>query len=77
MCGLHNAKLGCNKCYKEFEMVDHKTDFSGFDRDNWTNEEHRHRCSLLHKEVTPTSLQSLEGVRYSTLFHISILLGSL
>lgn len=71
VCGFvgHNARLGCNKCLKEFE----KLNFSGYDRDNWqlrSNHSHREQCKKLLKETTKTNLQKAEsfyGVRYSVL----------
>ncbi len=38
VCGFlgHNAALGCNKCFKTFDVVSPGvTDYSGFDRENW------------------------------------------
>ena len=71
VCGFvgHNARLGCNKCLKEFKDMD----FSGFDRDNWqlrSNHSHREQCIKLLKETSKTKLQkaeSLYGVRNSVL----------
>ncbi len=65
----HNARLGCNKCLKEFERFN----FSGYDRENWqprTGELHREQCKKVLKENTKVSVQkaeSLYGVRYSVL----------
>ena len=71
VCGFvgHNARLGCNKCLREFQRFD----FSGYDRNNWqprSGSVHRKQCTKLLKEKTKTSLQaaeSLYGVRYSIL----------
>ena len=71
VCGFvgHNARLGCNKCLREFQRFN----FSGYDRDNWqlrTGSTHREQCKKLSKETTKTSLQAAEsiyGVRYSIL----------
>ena len=38
VCGFlsHNAALGCNKCLKKFNVqFVERTDYSGFDRENW------------------------------------------
>ena len=84
VCGFlaHNARLGCNKCLKEFPQYSHPTsigtctDYSGFDRDNWTlrtNERHRQKAAELLKEKTITSLQQAEsthGLRYSILLSL-------
>ena len=80
MCGFlgHNASLGCNKCYKKFNVqFGEPTDYSGFDRENWTPrsvEKHRQDVSKLANEVTRTKIeaaQSKYGVRYSVLLELS------
>ena len=49
LCGFltFSAKMGCNKCKKEFPRpsFDKKQDFSGFNHDSWTsNTEHREQA---------------------------------
>lgn len=74
----HSARLGCNKCLKEFTSVETddgntKVVFSGFDRDNWmlrSAKQHRDECKKLALEKTPTALSAAEsncGLRYSIL----------
>ena len=81
VCGFpsHNARLGCNKCYKPFTFnaaVPSKTDYSGYDRENWvprSNERHRRDCKKLESEKTARSLQvkeSMLGVRNSVLLSL-------
>lgn len=79
LCGFlgHAAKLGCNKCLKEFKRVEveggHRTDFSGYDTQNWNPREvdsHRENCKKILESKTITSLHNAEsqyGVRYSVL----------
>ena len=76
VCGFvgHNARLGCNKCFKEFDtLYGSMTNYSGFDRGRWPsrmNETHRSHCAKVLSEVTPTAIQKAEsgyGVRYSIL----------
>lgn len=80
VCGFlgHNASLGCNKCYKKFNVkFGEPTDYSGFDRENWTPrsvEKHRSDVSKLANEVTKTKIEAAEskyGVRYSVLLELS------
>lgn len=82
VCGFvgHNARLGCNKCLKEFKSIPcengHKTDFSGFDRENWimrNSKLHREQCNKLFECNTLSALHSAEstyGVRYSVLLSL-------
>ena len=72
----HMARLGCNKCLREFYAIsvgEQKLDYSGYNRDQWTLrtvDNHRHQCRELLKKNTHTSLQEAEskyGVRYSIL----------
>lgn len=73
----HNATLGCNKCYKNFYVrVGEESDFSGYDRDNWTlRDEKRHRGDVdtVREQVTKSGIkakQSELGVRYSVLLEL-------
>ena len=75
----HNARLGCNKCLREFHAIsvgEQKLDFSGYNRDQWTLrtvDNHRHQCRELLTKNTHTSLQEAEskyGVRYSILISL-------
>ena len=71
VCGFvgHNARQGCNKCFKQFQ----KNNFSGYDRQNWIlrdNKTHREHCKELLNMRTKSSLHDIEmkyGVRYSVL----------
>lgn len=76
VCGFlsHNASLGCNKCLKKFNVqFIGRTDYSGFDRENWCSrsmKQHRQDVSKVLKQVTKTGIESAEsqyGVRYSVL----------
>ena len=80
LCGFlgHNAKLGCNKCYKQFNVnPGGVSDFSGYDRGTWlprTAEKHRENCIKISKEVTKTAIcqaESLYGVRVSALLDLT------
>lgn len=74
VCGFlsHHAKLGCNKCYKDFI-----SDSALFDRSNWklrTAMEHREECRKINLEVTKTKLRAAEsqyGVRFCALLRLS------
>ena len=79
VCGFlgHNASLGCNKCYKKFNVqFGGPTDYSGFDRENWrcrSVEEHREDVKKIADEVTKIKLEAAEskyGVRYSVLLEL-------
>lgn len=79
VCGFlsHNASLGCNKCYKKFNVqFGEPTDYGGFDRENWmprSVEEHRQDVSKVAKEVTKTKIEAAQskfGVRYSVLLEL-------
>ena len=80
VCGFvgHNARLGCNKCFKQFLVTsDGNVDYSGFDRETWpsrTVESHRERCLELMKQSTKTGMRKMEsdlGVRHSCLLSLS------
>ena len=74
VCGFlsHNANLGCNKCYKNFN--DYTS--SEFDRSSWierTSDRHRSDCAEILKETTKTGIQVAEsqrGVRSCALFDL-------
>ena len=70
----HNATLGCNKCLKKFGIaVGEKSNFGGFDRQNWpirTVFTHRQDVTKVTKETTKVGIQNAEskyGVRFSIL----------
>lgn len=79
-CGFlgHNARLGCNKCLKEFPTTHfgNKPNFSGFDREKWamrTASSHREKCTELLKANSQSALQNMEskyGIRYSILLEL-------
>ena len=80
LCGFlsHNARLGCNKCFKEFKVgPDSPSDFSGYDRTKWkprTAEVHRQDCMKLELEVTKSGIRATEskfGVRSCALLQLS------
>ena len=79
VCGFlgHNARLGCNKCYKEFSVSSRPYDFSGYDRNSWelrTAEKHRADCLKVQSCVTKTSIREIEsqlGVRPSALLRLA------
>lgn len=80
VCGYlsHNARFGCNKCFKEFLVsASGSSDFSGYDKTKWksrTGAQHRADCLKLESEVTKTGLRAAEsrlGVRYSALLQLS------
>ena len=77
MCGFlsHNAALGCNKCFKKFSE---RTDYSGYDREDWVPprslEQHRMDVNEVLKHTTKTAQQTAEsqyGVQYSALLQLS------
>ena len=73
--GIH-ATLGCHKCMKTFGKIDKRTDFSGFDFENWTlptNSDHRITAIELYNATTRKVRQGIEsatGVRHSTLLEL-------
>ena len=80
LCGFlgHSAKLGCNKCLKEFPSVEggDKRDYSGFSRNEWefrTKFSHVNNCKETKGATNKTSLETLEGkygIRYSLLIDL-------
>ena len=66
VCGFlsHNASLGCNKCYKKFNVrFGEPTDYGGFDRENWTPrtvEKHRQDVRKIASEVTKSKTEAAE-----------------
>ena len=82
LCGFlgHTARLGCNKCLKEFptESFGKKPDFSGYNRTDWemrTKEKHKDACTELLKCKTKSAQESLEaenGMRYSVLIDLPL-----
>ena len=76
VCGFlsHNSSLACNKCLKKFCVkFAERTDFSGFDRENWpvrSREQHLRSLEEIKKERCKTHIQRAEsqhGLRYSVL----------
>ena len=64
VCGFlsHNANLGCNKCYKNFNDCTS----SKFDRGSWierTSDKHLSDCAEILKETTKTGIQVAESQR--------------
>lgn len=82
ICGFlgHTARLGCNKCLKEFPVSSfaEKPNFSGYNRSDWevrTKTDHKMKCQQLLKATTKTELESLEtqyGIRYSILVDLPL-----
>lgn len=82
LCGFlgHAATLGCNKCLKKFRKVKTasgtRTDFSGYDCQNWelrTADSHRNDSKKVLECTTITSLHTTEsqhGVRYTVLLSL-------
>lgn len=74
VCGFlsHAARLGCNKCYKEFSQDADDL----FNRDSWrkrTATEHRAHCDIIKSETTMTGIKTAEakyGVRPCALLSI-------
>ena len=83
VCGFlgHNASFGCNKCLKKFHSsFGERTDYSGFDRENWTMrtvEQHRKQLDHIATKCTKTTSiqeeQSKYGVKYSVLLSLPYL----
>ena len=81
VCGFvgHCAIKACNKCLKDFNRKDDRTDYSGFDADSWpkrTNQEHRLRAQEYLKctnKVERQRIESLHGLRYSVLLDLPYL----
>ena len=81
LCGFlsFSAKMGCNKCKKEFprSSFGEKQDFSGFNRDSWTlrsNAEHREQAWAVKNSASSKKdregKESKYGVRFSSLIHL-------
>ena len=78
VCGFlgHNASLGCNKCYKEFQSSMGQTDYSGYNCESWKLRNcaaHREHCRAILHENTKTGIRKKEsefGVRYSVLLSL-------
>ena len=76
VCGFlsHNASLGCNKCYKKFKVAfGERTDYSGFDRENWPKRsvrKHREDVNKVTQEVTKLKLvKQSQNMVQDTLFY--------
>ena len=73
--GIH-AAYGCHKCIKKFTKVGKRTNFSGFDVDNWKireNREHRSNAQAHFNAQNKDEMEKIEsstGVRYSTLMEL-------
>lgn len=80
ICGFlgHAARLGCNKCLKEFPTgsFGDKPNYAGYDRELWevrTAESHKEKCMNLLTANSQSALQSMEsacGARYSVLLEL-------
>ena len=78
VCGFlgHNATLGCNKCYKKFDVSKKPSDYSGFDRASWiarTAQKHREDCLKIKSCNTKRDTKAMEstlGVRPSALLQL-------
>ena len=81
LCGFlsFSAKMGCNKCKKEFPRpaFGAKQDFSGFSRSSWTlrtNAEHREQAWTIKNTASSKKgrddKESNYGVRFSSLIHL-------
>ena len=75
----HTACLGCNKYLKRFVVgIGQSTDYSGYDRENWTlrtGQTHRSDVEEVLKETTKTGIAAAEsrfGVRYSILLRLPL-----
>uniref|UniRef100_A0A7M5X7A9 Transposase domain-containing protein n=2 Tax=Clytia hemisphaerica TaxID=252671 RepID=A0A7M5X7A9_9CNID len=79
LCGFvsYNAKQGCSKCFKQFEhdgpVGTTKTDYSGFDEENWTERDPKEHVRLAFKHKAAKTLAEAKeterdyGVRFSEL----------
>lgn len=76
VCGFigHNSIKGCSKCLKSFNVrVGAPSDYSGYDRNDWTsrtNEHHRCHSEKYREAKTLTQRLKIEnetGVRYTVL----------
>lgn len=79
VCGFlgHNASLGCNKCFKKFDVTfANRSNFSGYDREKWVSrnkDDHNKRVQKVLEQTTKTGVESAEsnnGVRYSVLLRL-------
>lgn len=75
-CGFtsHNSTMGCSKCLKTFTIkVTEKSDYSGYDRQNWVSrtKEHHELYSKKYQHANTRARQvaiaKSTGVRYSVL----------
>ena len=70
----HSARMGCNKCKKQFPGGFGAKNYGGFKREEWiprSKNEHREEMKMLMACVTKTersALESIYGTRY-TFFH--------
>ncbi|XP_078670900.1 uncharacterized protein LOC144911017 isoform X2 [Branchiostoma floridae x Branchiostoma belcheri] len=78
LCGFlgHAANIGCSKCKKYFEKIAKKTNYSGFDRENWTlrsDAQHRREGLEINQCDNVTRKKALEktyGTRYTPLMEL-------
>ena len=83
LCGFYgfNALYGCSKCMKKFTKpsIKEPTDFSGFQRDNWTPRDLKaHHTKALEARQAKSNaardkVQSELGIRYSELLRLPYL----
>ena len=75
-CGFtsYNSTMGCSKCLKKFTIkVKEKSDYSGYERQNWISrtKEHHREYSIKYRNATTRTTQiaiaKSTGVRYTVL----------
>ena len=81
ICGFYavNALHGCSKCLKKFPSVNLKTNYSGFDRNNWQVRKKSHHVRQAYRAkdaATHSEREQIErqfGIRYSELLRLPYL----
>ena len=81
VCGFasHSASFGCSKCFKKFNTVGDKLDYSGFKREEWRprNLEDHKIISKRYRDANTKSQQEdivkQYGVRYSALLQLILM----
>ena len=73
LCGFkgHSAELGCSRCLKKFPGgFDEKSDYSGFDKENWQkrkSEDHRRhakKCCVARRKKSKRTFSRKYGINY-------------
>ena len=73
----HSAIKGCSRCLKSFPKVGDHTDYSGFDRENWTPRTHTQHVEQARRAVMATTITARKaiekeyGAKYSVFFELS------